>query len=178
MVYISISSIVFAFSCFWLHIEGVADTRQRTLQHRQEKTVCPLFVRGGPFLKTLDDSGPAPKCNMPVLRTHLRSRRTTFPESQKKTKRCPCTAVPHFVDLVMAIADPHGQRGGVFCSHGQGVANRAGAAPQTCAPLSWRGSVRSACAAQRLGNRWPPGGSETRTGDSGRWSGLRRCEVL
>jgi hypothetical protein len=56
-----------------LHLEGVADAGQLTQEYRKEKTVSPLFVRGRPGLKILYDSGFPPKCNIPLLRTHLRS---------------------------------------------------------------------------------------------------------
>ena len=67
----------FASSWFCLHIKSVAGTRQFTLQSL-------LVVRGRPVLKTLHDSGLAPKCNIHLLRTHLRSCRTMFTESTKK----------------------------------------------------------------------------------------------
>ena len=73
--------------CF-LHVEGVAGTGQLPLKCRQEKTVSPLFVRGRPVLKILHDSGLAPKCDIPPLRTPLRSCRTMFTESQKNERSC------------------------------------------------------------------------------------------
>ena len=46
--------------------------------------MSPLFVKGRPVLKTLYDSGLAPKCNISLLRTHLRSYWTMFTESRNK----------------------------------------------------------------------------------------------
>ena len=43
----------FAFSWFYLHIEGVADTGQLASKCCQDKTVSPLFVMGRPLLKML-----------------------------------------------------------------------------------------------------------------------------
>ena len=45
--------------------------------------MSPLFVRGRHVLKILYDSGLAPKCNVPLLRTHPRSCRTMFTKSPK-----------------------------------------------------------------------------------------------
>ena len=46
-----------------------------------------LFARGRPVLQMLGDSGLAPKCDIPLLRTHLRSCRTVFTESKKRSNR-------------------------------------------------------------------------------------------
>ena len=67
------------------HIEGVADAGQASLSDRKDKAVSILFVRGRPVLQILHDSGLAPQSNIALLRTRLRSCRTMFTESKKKT---------------------------------------------------------------------------------------------
>ena len=44
--------------------------------------MSPLFVKGRPVLKVLYESGLEPKCNISLLRSHLRSRRTVFTENK------------------------------------------------------------------------------------------------
>ena len=49
--------------------------------------MSPLFVRGRPVFKILYDSGLAPKCNIPLLGTHLRTCWTMFTQSKTKKGR-------------------------------------------------------------------------------------------
>ena len=80
-------SSVFSLPDSRLQVEGVVGAAQLTLSHWKEKTVSPLFVRGRPVLKIQYDSGLALSCDIPALRTHLRSCWTMFAERKLKKKK-------------------------------------------------------------------------------------------